>query len=383
MQKKKDFLINFFYTGIIITICFFAIKYLLGPLSPFITAFIIVSFSRKIISILENATHSKKYSSILFTFILVITLSTIVYGIFYGLFTELTSLSRSFSEDSISELFNNISDRAKDMLSFFSSFDVLSNFSSFITSKMENFDETIIKSLSSFIPSAVSFTMKFLSFFPSAVVFLCFMFISVYYISYDYDRICSFLKLQMPERVLETFDETMQVITSTAKELFKSYFLLTLITFFQLLVGFLTIGIDYSLLLASIICFIDLIPVLGTGTVLIPWAIICFIIGDYSTAIGLIVLYASIMIFRQIAEPKIIGTNTGLSPLLSLISVFLGLKLIGFSGVIIFPILTITVISLNQKGFIKLYKNYPENNKDKIKKSRLKFLNFKQNDRFR
>ena len=89
------------------------------------------------------------------------------------------------------------------------------------------------------------------------------------------------------------------------------------------------------------------------------------------------------MIFRQIAEPKIIGTNTGLSPLLSLISVFLGLKLIGFSGVIIFPILTITVISLNQKGFIKLYKNYPENNKDKIKKSRLKFLNFKQNDRFR
>ena len=188
--------------------------------------------------------------------------------------------------------------------------------------------------------------------------------------------------MQLPEKVLDTFDVTKNVIFSTAKELFKSYFLLTFITFLQLLIGFLIIGIDYSLLLAAIISIVDLLPILGTGTVLEPWAAICFILGDTVTAIGLIVLYAVITLFRQVAQPKIIGAGAGLSPLLSLISIFAGLKFMGFLGIIIFPIITTTVIKLNQKGFIRLYKNFPEKNSEALTKTKLKFINFKRSDRY-
>ena len=91
--------------------------------------------------------------------------------------------------------------------------------------------------------------------------------------------------------------------------------------------------------------------------------------------------YTVISVFRQIAEPKIVGANIGLSPLLSLISIFVGLKLMGFWGLIIFPIILITTIRLNEKGLIKIYRNFPENHNDKIQKTKLKFLNFKKNDK--
>ena len=102
---------------------------------------------------------------------------------------------------------------------------------------------------------------------------------------------------------------------------------------------------------------------------------------DYRVATGLLILYAVITLFRQIAEPRIVGANIGLSPLLSLISIFVGLKIMGVSGIIVFPIITMTVIRLNEKGFIKLYKNFPKNQSDVIQKSKLKFLNFKRHDK--
>ena len=379
-EKQIAFIIKSVYCFIIILLVYFFIKYLLGPLSPFLSAFIIVAASRKIISSIERVSHSKKYASVLFTASLIIILSLLLYAISFGFFKELSKLSESLSEDRISHYLDMISLKVSSFKDSFPPLGIFSKFFDYAVKGIENLDEYIIKYLSDTIPSILSFSVKFLSIFPTAVIFLGFMFIAIFYISHDYDKICSFILLQLPEKTLETIDETKNVIISTARELFKSYFLLTLITFFQLLAGFLILGIDYSLLLASLICFVDLLPILGTGSVLIPWAVFCFFTDNVSTAAGLIVLYAVITVFRNIAEPKIVGNNIGLHPLLSLISIFLGIKLIGFSGIIIFPILTITVISLNRKGFIKLYKNFPENSTDKILKTRKKFLDFKRSE---
>ena len=231
------------------------------------------------------------------------------------------------------------------------------------------------------MPKIISFLMGIISFFPSAVLFIFVLFISLFYIGYDYDKITSFLCLQLSENALDTITETKDILFSTVKELFKAYFLLTFITFVQLLVGFLILGIDYAFILASIICFIDLLPILGTGTVLFPWSAVCFFLGDYKTAIGLLVLYGVISIFRQVAEPKIVGANIGLSPLLSLISIFAGLKLFGLYGLIVFPIIMITVIRLNEKGLIKLYKNIPQKADGEVLKTKRKFLEFKRGDK--
>ena len=102
--------------------------------------------------------------------------------------------------------------------------------------------------------------------------------------------------------------------------------------------------IEYSLLLAIIIAFIDILPVLGVGTVLIPWGLITLLMKDFRTGTGLLILYGIITILRQFIEPKIIGKSLGLHPLVSLISMYMGFRLFGVFGMITGP-LTAMVIS--------------------------------------
>ena len=375
MQNKKEFLINFLYYCVIIIISVFAIKYLLGPLSPFITSFITISSCRKIITKLEEISHSKIFASLIFTLFTITLLSLAVYGIIFGISGELTTLSKSISKESIILFIDSFNERLMPMLERLPFADTIKSIP-----LMQNTDGIISDFVAKLIPPIVSVAMKVVSFVPSAVIFICFMFISMFYIGVDYDRICNFLSMQLPKKVLETIDETKNVISTTSKELFKSYFLLTTITFLQLLIGFKITGIRYSLILSLIISLIDILPILGTGTILIPWATFCFLLGNMRTGICLIVLYIVILLFRRIAEPRIIGTNTGLSPLVALISIFIGLKFLGFWGIIVSPIIAVTIISLNKNGFIRLYKNFPVSSGEEIVKTRQKFLDFKKND---
>jgi len=379
-SRKVNFIIDFIYYCIIFLLLFFGVKYLLSPLLPFITAFIIVAASRKIVTYLSGGKVSQKSAYIIFTLTLIVLLSFIIFGVSYGIYSEISSLSSLISAEgieSISEKAGEIIDR---VFARIPKIPFINGIISSIKNSFTKLDETLVRIAGDFMPDVLSGTVKFLSFFPQAVIFLTLMFIAVFYIGCDYGAICAFLLLQLPLRFSEQFYEAKDTFIATAKELFKAYFVLTAITFFQLLTGFLVMRIDYSLILALIISIVDLIPILGTGTVLVPWAIISAFSGNLPRTAGLIILYVVIALFRRIAEPKIVGANIGLTPLLSLITMYIGLKLFGIWGLIVFPILTITVISLNEKGLIRLYRNVPENSEQIIQKTKKKFLNFKRHD---
>lgn len=376
MERKRLFIINFLYIVAIIITVRFSVKYLLSPLMPFIIAFLIVSVSEELISKLTFGIFSKKTASIIFTFLVVILLAVILYSILSGIYSEILRLYSDFDGSFIER----IRIKYQEMFSTFDKNSLVGRKVYNLILKLSDKGAVLDRLSQNLLPKAASFFMKFLLFFPSAILFIFVLFLSLFYIGYDYDKICNFIFLQMSENLKDTLNETKRIIFSTVKELFKAYFLLTFITFIQLLIGFFILDIDFAFILASIICFVDLLPILGTGTILFPWSAISFLLGDLKTAIGLLVLYAVISIFRQVAEPKIVGANIGLSPLLSLVSIFLGLKLMGFWGIIVFPIIFITIIRLNEKGLIKLYTNFPEKEKDRIGKTRRKFLDFKRND---
>ncbi len=380
-NRKIGFIIGFIYCCIIIFLIILGIRYLLSPLLPFITAFIIVAVSRKFITNITKGPISRKGASAIFTLVVITVLSLLIFGITYSIFNELTALSTFLTEERISEFSDNATDLLRSLPSKFPRFPFIGRISSALLKSFTRLDDTLLDVAKNYVPSAISAAMKFLSFFPSAAIFLTLLFLAIFYISCDYEEICSFLSLQLPKRFSEQFYEAKDTFLLTAKQLFKAYFVLTFITFCQLLTGFLIMKIDYAVLLALIISIVDLIPILGTGTVLIPWSIISLITGDYRTATGLIILYIVIALFRRIAEPKIVGANIGLSPLLSLISIYVGLKTSGFYGIIIFPLITITVISLNEKGLINLYRNIPENTEKQLEKSKRKFLDFKKHDK--
>ena len=114
--------------------------------------------------------------------------------------------------------------------------------------------------------------------------------------------------------------------------------------------------IEYAFILAAAVAVIDLLPVLGTGTVLVPWSIILLAAGDTFKGIGILLLYLITVVVRNVAEPKVIGGQMGINPLFTLLAMFAGLKLFGFWGLFMFPIALIVII--------KYYKNEMEREKE-------------------
>ena len=129
--------------------------------------------------------------------------------------------------------------------------------------------------------------------------------------------------------------------------------LLSVGVFFILLAGFLVIRQPYALLLALGLAVLDFIPIVGSGTVMVPWAVIALFTRDFRSAIEIMVIWGVVAMFRRVMEPKFVGDQTGLSPILSLVSIYVGMKLAGVLGMILGPILLLIVRNLSEMGMFR------------------------------
>ena len=131
-----------------------------------------------------------------------------------------------------------------------------------------------------------------------------------------------------------------------------------LLTFVELSIAFLIFDIQPSIPLALMISLVDILPILGIGTIMIPWGIICLLTGDITLASIIFSIYAVITVIRQIVEPKIVGKNIGLPPIITLPAMFIGMSLFGIKGLFISPMIVTIVYDLNKNGLIKLWNKY-------------------------
>ena len=121
----------------------------------------------------------------------------------------------------------------------------------------------------------------------------------------------------------------------------RSYLLILVITFFEMLVGLFLLRAPYPFVMALLIATLDLLPVLGVGSVLIPWGVWSFVVGKTPFGIGLFVLFVFHTVLRQIIEPKIVGKNLGVHPLLTLLFLYVGYSVFGIIGLLLVPVFTV------------------------------------------
>lgn len=215
---------------------------------------------------------------------------------------------------------------------------VISNLSSTITS----FGKTIVKG--AFV-TAISL--------PEAIIFTIITILATFFMLKDRHKIASALRHQLPEIWITR-------LLSIKKDLFSAIFgylraamILMVITFIEVLIGLSIIGVEYSLLLAVMIAVIDALPVLGAGGVLIPWSLYSFVTGDIRMGVSILILYVVVLVIRQTVEPKVVGQQIGVYPLLTLLAMYTGLKLIGFAGLILGPITFLLIRNI----LITIYKD--------------------------
>lgn len=135
----------------------------------------------------------------------------------------------------------------------------------------------------------------------------------------------------------------------------RAQIFLSALTFLITLIGLLVLQVKYAVVLSFIIMVVDVLPILGTGSVLVPWAIYGFIFSDdHKLAIGLLILYGVISVIRRVLEPKVLGSSLGISALSALTSMFIGFQLIGFFGLILGPAVVIIYEALRKAGFLNV-----------------------------
>ncbi|MDF2485864.1 MAG: putative rane protein, partial [Herbinix sp.] len=142
----------------------------------------------------------------------------------------------------------------------------------------------------------------------------------------------------------------------TLGKFIRAYTAIISITFIELSIGFWILGIPNPFLFGVLIAIVDVMPILGTGAILLPWAIISLVIGNTKVGIGMLLLYIIITAVRQTVEPRIVGQQIGLHPILTLILMYVGAQLMGVLGLLSLPIIATILVKMNEDGTIHLFK---------------------------
>ncbi len=175
-------------------------------------------------------------------------------------------------------------------------------------------------------------------------------------ISMNYDEVAGFLARQLPERLRPLGGQVRSNLLHTVGNYLIAYGKLLAITFCELTVGLMLLRVRLAPLVAFGIALFDIVPVLGAGGILLPWAVISLLGGRAAMAAGLAILYVIILTVRAFLEPRIIGGQLGLHPLVTLFAIYLGFRLMGVGGMILFPISAQILVGLQRSGIIKLWK---------------------------
>ena len=287
--------------GLIIAGFYIILNYLLFLFLPFLIAWLIAFMIQPAVRFLnEKLRLPRKPVSILF---LLFLFSALVFIIFFSsrrIIFELNSLANNFS---VSESVYAVSDYINNFFAWlertqgFIDVEMIEQIRTFITNEAENIVMQFGSDIAANIPAFIgSLAMAV----PRIVIFTLILIISTFYMCLDFTAINRFIVIQVPPKARGIILDVKSRFLSAIYKYLRAYSIIVIITFIELSIGFLILGINYALILALLIALIDMLPVIGTGTVLIPWGIFSLIQRDFFTGFGLLILYAAILIIRNI-----------------------------------------------------------------------------------
>ncbi len=344
---KRDFVI-FGYFIIILTVGVIAGGVVVKLLLPFVSAWAIALLLQPIVArCVEKTGWSKKASGILVFFLIITIAIGVIFLLFRRVYTELRALNIYIGEN-YEEIATKVAHLIKNVTERFRADDASE--STYIYDMLVEAIRSSLSELTVKITDAVGdFLAALPYFFFSLIIFL----MASFYLCADFDGINKAIISRMPGRIAPRWKAVENKVLASALKYIKAYVILFLLTFTALMIAFIIVGEKYATLLAAVIALLDILPVIGVGTVLIPWVIVLFALGQVKKAVVLLIVCVIVMIGRQILEPHIVGAQLGVHPLLTLVSVFVGYKLFGLLGFVIGPIVLVIVKNLLELFYSK------------------------------
>lgn len=309
---------------------------------PFLVAFIISLMIEPAIKNIMNKTHFTRRTSSIIIFVLVsfLIFGSITWGII-TLFSESSNLLQS-----LNDYFDKIYIQFQNFISTFN-FDKI-HLSEEVLEVLQNSTEDFLINVSNWIRNFLDDLLNFVTSIPSIAICIGITVIALYFMCVDKIYILDQIEHHLPVVWVRKLRVHLKDLIQTLGGYLKAEATLVLVSFIISLIGlyileFTGFNVTYPLLMALFIGFVDALPILGSGTVMIPWAIISAINGDFNLGLAIIILLIIMSVARQILEPKLVSKNIGVHPIFTLIAMYTGFKLIGVIGLLVGPIVLIII----------------------------------------
>ena len=305
---------------------------------PFLIAFIISLIIEPIIRLISKITNFTRKTSAVITLLIVFTIiiSLLILGI-TSLISEASNLLTGFNidnlENKVFELINKVNlDKIK------------------ISEEVQNIIQNTLIELSDkislILKNSLNNILEYAKNIPKIMIYVGISIVATYFVCTDKIYILDQIEHHLPRKWVKKMGKHIREIINSLGKFLKAEATLILITFSIVLIGLyiyklIGVNIEYPFLIALGVAFVDALPILGAGTVMLPWAIISSLNGDIKLGILIIVLYAITIITKQILEPKIVSNQIGIHPIFTLIAMYTGFRTIGIIGMFLGPIILI------------------------------------------
>ena len=355
IETQKRFLIRIGFWAVVILLVILCLKYVLPFLLPFVVAFLIAALLNKPIMFLAEKLNGKRVvPAILMTLLFYVAAAALFSLLGLRVFMYVWETVRA-----LPQLYRNTLEPALETM--FSSLEVYLDEldPAVVTALMDNMNSAL-GSLGSFVTNAsvriISYISGIAAAVPGSFLNVIITIIVTFFLAIDYPKVTGFILRQLPEKADFYIGEVRDYVGGTLLKCLASYALILCITFLEISVGLTVLRVPNAILIALCIAVFDILPVLGTGGIMIPWGIISLIMGKWVLGLGLLALYLIITVIRNIIEPKIVGHQVGLHPVVTLLSMLAGLQLFGIIGLFGFPITLSLLKNLNDRGVIHILK---------------------------
>ncbi len=369
IEKKKSFIINTVYAIILIALFYMFFKYALGTVFPIICSLVVAMLLQKPVNLLCRKTPLKRgivsTLLVLLSFMLVFSaLGLVIFWVgseFKGFFRYIM-----IQFEDIPALVERIKGYLTNLLAFLPDKAEVTALN-FINDKLD----ILIKSPGMMLPESSKFDFSILSTplagiwntakqIPTTLVSIVVSVVACCFMTSDFKSVKELALGIFNVEAREKIVRAKRLLIPSLGKMVKAYAIIITVTFCELALGLSILSLlkiyggSYIFVIAALTAIIDIVPVLGTGTVLIPWALYNLISGNYSLAIGLLILYACITVIRQVIEPKLVAAQLGIPAFLTIVSMFIGSQIFGVIGIFILPLTIVMLKLLNDEGIINI-----------------------------
>lgn len=347
--ENLKLIVNILISLVILLLCIFLVPRLVLFFMPFVIGWIISCIANPLVVFLERKLKIKRKAG---TVVVIVCVIAAVIGIGYGLgvilwrqisgfIQEIPAMWETVKQDFdafgmwIDQYIGGRSPKLADTLN-----DLGNIIGQMIADLPKSFDFRTFEGMGSMVGNIASVIIS---------IIMCML--SAYFFIADRDWLGSFLDKILPENIMHKYDVFVSSLKQAVGGYFKAQFRIEIWMYILLLIGLTVLKVRYGLLIALLMAFLDFLPFFGTGIVLIPWAIVNVIGGNYLRALGFLIIWGSGQLFRQLIQPKIMGDSIGMEPIPTLFLLFIGYRLAGVGGMLVAVPIGIIVVNMNEAGF--------------------------------